>query len=67
MENLHLVPNPALIEIDGGFKVLMYHGAARESKTSKTYWESKYAFSSVKSRRASSEFSGGGECWLYKI
>ncbi|MGC9309226.1 MAG: metallophosphoesterase [Candidatus Nanoarchaeia archaeon] len=27
IENLELVPNPALVEIDGGFKVLMYHGA----------------------------------------
>lgn len=28
MENVHLVPNPALVEIDGGFKILMYHGAS---------------------------------------
>jgi len=28
MENLTLVSNPALIEIDGGFKILMYHGAS---------------------------------------
>ena len=28
MENLHLVSNPAMIEIDSGFKVLMYHGAS---------------------------------------
>ncbi len=28
MENLHLVTNPALVEIGGGFKVLMYHGAS---------------------------------------
>jgi len=28
MKNLHLVSNPALIEINGGFKVLMYHGAS---------------------------------------
>jgi len=28
MENLHLVANPATVEIDGGFKVLMYHGAS---------------------------------------
>jgi DNA polymerase II small subunit/DNA polymerase delta subunit B len=28
MENLHLVPNPSLVEIDGGFRVLMYHGAS---------------------------------------
>lgn len=28
LENLHLVPNPALIELDGGFKMLMYHGAS---------------------------------------
>ncbi|MFH1522146.1 MAG: hypothetical protein ABIF18_04270, partial [archaeon] len=28
MENLSLVPNPALVEIGGGFKVLMYHGAS---------------------------------------
>ncbi len=28
MENLILVPNPALIEIDGGFRILMYHGAS---------------------------------------
>jgi len=28
MENVHLVPNPALVEIGSGFKVLMYHGAS---------------------------------------
>lgn len=28
IENLCLVPNPALVEIDGGFKILMYHGAS---------------------------------------
>lgn len=28
MENLHLVPNPSLVEIGGGFKILMYHGAS---------------------------------------
>lgn len=28
IENLHLVSNPATIEIDGGFRVLMYHGAS---------------------------------------
>lgn len=28
MENVTLVTNPALIEIDGGFKILMYHGAS---------------------------------------
>ncbi len=28
MDNLTLVPNPALIEIDGGFRILMYHGAS---------------------------------------
>ena len=28
MENLTLVPNPALVEINSGFKVLMYHGAS---------------------------------------
>ena len=28
MENLYLVPNPCLVEIDGGFKILMYHGAS---------------------------------------
>jgi len=28
IENLNLVPNPCLIEIDGGFKILMYHGAS---------------------------------------
>jgi len=27
MENVILVANPSLVEIDGGFKVLMYHGA----------------------------------------
>lgn len=27
MKNLYLVPNPALVEIHGGFKILMYHGA----------------------------------------
>ena len=29
--NLYLVPNPALVEIDGGFKILMYHGASINS------------------------------------
>jgi len=28
MKNLHLVPNPSFVEIDGGFKILMYHGAS---------------------------------------
>ncbi len=28
MKNLFLVPNPALVEICGGFKILMYHGAS---------------------------------------
>jgi DNA polymerase II small subunit len=28
MENVTLVPNPSLIEIDGGFKILMFHGAS---------------------------------------
>jgi DNA polymerase II small subunit len=28
MENLTLVPNPSLVEINGGFKILMYHGAS---------------------------------------
>ncbi|MBT6182741.1 hypothetical protein HOI04_02575, partial [archaeon] len=28
LKNLHLVPNPALVEIDGGFRILMYHGAS---------------------------------------
>jgi DNA polymerase II small subunit len=28
MKNLSLVPNPALVEIDGGFKILIYHGAS---------------------------------------
>ena len=28
IENLHLVPNPSLVEIDGGFKILMYHGGS---------------------------------------
>ncbi|MBU2576937.1 MAG: metallophosphoesterase [Nanoarchaeota archaeon] len=28
IDNLTLVPNPALIEIDGGFRILMYHGAS---------------------------------------
>ena len=28
MKNLTLVPNPSLVEIDGGFKILMYHGAS---------------------------------------
>ena len=28
IENLTLVPNPALVEIDGGFRILMYHGAS---------------------------------------
>ncbi len=28
IENLTLVPNPCLLEIDGGFKILMYHGAS---------------------------------------
>lgn len=28
MENVTLIPNPCLIEIDGGFKILTYHGAS---------------------------------------
>jgi len=28
IENLSLVPNPSLVEIDGGFKILMYHGTS---------------------------------------
>ncbi len=28
MENVHLVPNPAMVEINSGFKVMMYHGAS---------------------------------------
>jgi len=28
IENLTLVSNPALVEIDGGFRILMYHGAS---------------------------------------
>lgn len=28
IENLTLTPNPCMVEIDGGFKVLMYHGAS---------------------------------------
>ncbi|MFZ5955113.1 MAG: metallophosphoesterase [Nanoarchaeota archaeon] len=28
IKNLLLVPNPSLIEIDGGFRILMYHGAS---------------------------------------
>ena len=28
MENLTLVPNPATVELESGFKVLMYHGAS---------------------------------------
>ena len=28
MENVHLIPSPALVEIRGGFKVLAYHGAS---------------------------------------
>lgn len=28
IQNLTLVPNPCLVEIDGGFKILMYHGAS---------------------------------------
>lgn len=28
MPNLELVSNPCLVEIDGGFKILMYHGAS---------------------------------------
>ena len=28
LENVTLVSNPCLVEIDGGFKILMYHGAA---------------------------------------
>jgi DNA polymerase II small subunit len=31
IKNLYLVPNPALIEISGGFKVLIYHGASMHS------------------------------------
>lgn len=26
MENVHLVPSPAMIEIEGNFRILMYHG-----------------------------------------
>jgi len=29
--NLHLVPNPCIIEIDGGFKILIYHGGSINS------------------------------------
>tara|TARA_Y100000310_G_scaffold345856_1_gene471525 strand:- start:7380 stop:9029 length:1650 start_codon:yes stop_codon:yes gene_type:complete len=28
MENVHMVPNPSLIEIDGDFRILLYHGAS---------------------------------------
>ncbi len=28
MKNVHLVPNPSLVEISGGWKILMYHGAS---------------------------------------
>ena len=28
MENVILIPNPCLVEIDGGFKILTYHGAS---------------------------------------
>ena len=28
MENVTLIPNPSLVEIDGGFKILNYHGAS---------------------------------------
>jgi len=28
LENVVLVPNPCVVEIDGGFKVLMFHGAS---------------------------------------
>jgi DNA polymerase II small subunit len=28
IDNLHLVPNPVTVEIAGGFKILMYHGAS---------------------------------------
>lgn len=31
IENLHLVSNPSTIEIEGGFKVLMYHGGSINS------------------------------------
>lgn len=31
IKNLLLVPNPAVVEIDDGFKVLMYHGASINS------------------------------------
>jgi len=31
MKNVYLVPNPSLVEIDGGFKILMYHGASINS------------------------------------
>jgi DNA polymerase II small subunit len=30
MENVFLVANPALIEVDSGFKILMYHGASMQ-------------------------------------
>jgi DNA polymerase II small subunit len=28
MDNVTLIPNPSLVEIDGGFKILNYHGAS---------------------------------------
>ena len=28
MSNLHLVPNPSLVDVESGLKVLMYHGAS---------------------------------------
>ncbi len=28
MKNLFMVPNPSLIKVEGGFKILMYHGAS---------------------------------------
>lgn len=31
MKNLHLVPNPCLVEVDGGFKILIYHGGSINS------------------------------------
>jgi len=35
IENLTLVPNPAMIEVIGGFKILMYHGASFHSLVDK--------------------------------
>lgn len=38
MENVTLVPNPSLVEIDGGFRILMYHGASMHGIIEEIPW-----------------------------